>query len=424
MNALQSLLGLAAFCAIAWLFSENRRKFEWRVVLPGLALQLLLALILLKVEAFRNGLRSLNHVVEALSTATAAGTSFVFGYLGGAPLPFAEPPPGSTFILAFQALPIVMVISALASLLFYWKILPIVVRGFSWALQKTLRVGGAVGVSAAANIFVGMVEAPLFIRPYLNKMTRSELFIVMTAGMATIAGTVMVLYASILTPVLGASALGHLLVASIISAPAGIVIARIMVPESGEITHGHLIEEHPATGAMDAITHGALDGLKLWLNIIAMLVVLVALVHLINQMLGALSGVINGLFGTELAAWTLQGGLGAIMQPLVWLMGVPWQEARIGGELMGVKVVLNEFLAYIQLGQTPTEALSERSRVILAYALCGFANFASLGIMIGGMGAMAPERRSEIVGMGLRSIVSGVLSTMMTGAVAGLILAF
>ncbi len=424
MSAAQSLLGLVVFCLIAWSLSENRRRIEWRTALSGLGLQLVLALALLKLEFFRNALLSLNTVVTAIEASTTAGTSFVFGYLGGAPLPFSEPYGGAAFILGLKALPIVLVMSALASLLFYWKILPVIVRGFSFALQKTLGVGGAVGVSTAANVFVGMVEAPLFIRPYLNKLSRSELFTVMTGGMATIAGTVMVLYALTLKPVLGEGALGHLLVASIISAPAAIVVARLMLPEEGEATSGHLIEEHPATSSMDAITHGALDGLKLWLNIIAMLIVLVALVHLVNMILGGATGAVNSALGTEFPALKLETMLGFLMQPLVWLMGVPWQEARVGGELMGVKVVLNEFLAYIQLSQIPPEALSERSRVILTYALCGFANFASLGIMIGGMGAMAPERRSEIVDLGLRSILSGVLATMMTGAVVGLILAF
>lgn len=424
MTALQSLLGLLVFCLIAWGVSENRKRVEWRVVLTGLLLQIIIAVALLKLPFLRDALLSLNVIVSSIDAATRAGTSFVFGYLGGGPLPFAPPQPGQDFILAFRALPIVLIMSALSSLLFFWKIMPIVVRGFAWVFQRTLGIGGAVAVSQAANIFVGMVEAPLFIRPYLKNLTRSELFTIMVGGMATIAGTVMVLYALTLQPTLGEAALGHLLVASIISAPASIVIARLMTPETAEPTPGHMNEPHPATTSMDAVTHGAMDGLKLWLNIIAMLITLVALVHLVNLMLGGVSNGINAATGWGLPNFTLEGALGWLMAPLVWLMGVPWNEAVIGGQLMGVKVVLNEFLAYLQMSAVPPEALSERSRLIMAYAICGFANFGSLGIMIGGLGQLAPERRAEIVALGLKSIFAGTLATMMTGAVVGLIYAF
>lgn len=424
MTALQSLLGLLVFCLIAWGVSENRKRIEWRVILTGLALQIVIALALLKLPFLRDALLSLNVIVSSIDAATRAGTSFVFGYLGGGPLPFAPPQPGQDFILAFRALPIVLIMSALSSLLFFWKIMPVVVRGFAWIFQRALGIGGAVAVSQAANIFVGMVEAPLFIRPYIKKLTRSELFTIMVGGMATIAGTVMVLYALTLQPTLGEAALGHLLVASIISAPASIVIARLMTPETEAPTPGHMNEPHPATTSMDAVTHGAMDGLKLWLNIIAMLITLVALVHLVNLMLGGVSDGINALTGWGAPTFTLEGALGWIMAPLVWLMGVPWNEAVIGGQLMGVKVVLNEFLAYLQMSAVPPEALSERSRLIMAYAICGFANFGSLGIMIGGLGQLAPERRPEIVSLGLKSIFAGTLATMMTGAVVGLIHAF
>ncbi len=424
MTALQSLLGLFVFCFIAWSVSENRKRVEWRVVLTGLLLQFVVAVALLKLPFLRDALLSLNVIVSSIDAATRAGTSFVFGYLGGGPLPFTPPQPGQDFILAFRALPIVLIMSALSSLLFFWKVMPVVVRGFAWVFQRTLGIGGAVAVSQAANIFVGMVEAPLFIRPYLKNLTRSELFTIMVGGMATIAGTVMVLYALTLQATLGEAALGHLLVASIISAPASIVIARLMTPETAEPTPGHMNEPHPATTSMDAVTHGAMDGLKLWLNIIAMLITLVALVALVNLMLGGVTQSINALTGWQLPALTLEGTLGWIMAPLVWLMGVPWSEAAVGGQLMGVKVVLNEFLAYLQMSTVPPEALSERSRLIMAYAICGFANFGSLGIMIGGLGQLAPDRRAEIVGLGLKSIFAGTLATMMTGAVVGFIYAF
>jgi CNT family concentrative nucleoside transporter len=284
-----------------------------------------------------------------------------------------------------------------------------VVRSVAWALQKTLGIGGALGLGTAANIFVGMVESPLFIRPYLLQMSRSELFALMTTGMATIAGTVMVLYATILSQALP-DAMGHILTASIISAPAAIMVARLMVPETGAGTAGELTAPAAYAGTMDAVIRGTADGLKLLLNIVALLIVLVALVSLLNQILG-LAGDIS-----------LQKILGWIMAPVVWLMGVPWAEAQNAGALMGTKTILNEFVAYLELAQLPKEALSEHSRLIMTYALCGFANFGSLGIMIGGMAGMAPERREEIVGLGLKSIVSGTLATCLTGTVVGLII--
>ncbi|MCR9141997.1 MAG: nucleoside:proton symporter [bacterium] len=418
--ALQAILGIIVFCGIAWALSENRKNVPVRMIAVGLGLQIILALILLRWSDARHALLYLNHIVTAIDEATRAGTSFLFGYLGGGDLPFEEPYPGAGFILAFRALPIVLVMSALSALLFYWKILPAIVRGLSFVLQKLLGIGGALGVGTAANIFVGMVEAPLFIRPYLSKMTRSEIFAIMTVGMATIAGTMLVLYALTIQPIVGDGALGHLLVASIISAPAALVIAQIMVPqEAGTETGGEIAEAHPAQGAMDAITYGTLEGLKLWGSIVAMLIVLVALVNLVNQ---GLAGITHLFMGAEAEAVTLQMILGYIMAPFVWLMGVSWSEAPAAGQLMGVKIVLNEFLAYIQLAQTPAEAISENSRLILVYAICGFANLGSLGIMIGGLCTMAPERRSEIVSLGFKSIVSGNLATMMTGAIAGIIM--
>ncbi len=409
----QSLLGLSALLLLAWLFSENRRAFPLKAVLAGMAVQLALAVLLLKLPLFQQAFFVLNDMVMALDTATKAGTSFVFGFLGGADLPFDEKSPGSSFVLAFRVLPLVLVISALSALLYYWRILPLVVRGFSWLLRRSLGVGGALGLGTAANVFVGMVESPLFIRPYLASMSRGELFALMTAGMATIAGTVMVLYAGFIADVIP-GAMGHILTASLISAPAALTVARIMLPDRTD-TQAELGRERQDGSAMDAVTRGTLDGLQLLLNIIAMLVVLVALVHLANQVLGLLPAV-----GDE--PLSLQRILGWIMAPVVWLLGVPWAEAHIAGSLMGTKTVLNELLAYLQLAQLPEGALSERSRLIMTYALCGFANFGSLGIMIGGMGAMCPERRGEIVALGMRSIVAGTLATCMTGAMIGVLI--
>lgn len=285
--ALQSAFGFVALFLIAWLLSENRRAVPWRIVISGALLQIVLAAALLKVPLFRDLFLTLNDLLSALEKATQEGTRFVFGFLAGGPQPFEERPGASSFVLAFRALPLILVVSALSSLLFYWRVLPAIVRTLSIALEKTMGVGGAVGLSAAANIFVGMVEAPLFVRPYLKAMSRGELFIVMTCGMAGIAGTVMVLYAVILGPVVP-EAMGHILSASIISAPAAILIAAVMVPPRGEPTSGQISLPQQATSSMDAVTRGTLDGLALLLGIVAMLIVMIALVTLANLGLGLL----------------------------------------------------------------------------------------------------------------------------------------
>lgn len=415
MSILQSAVGLLIFLSIAWLLSEQRRRVPWRTVLAGLALQLALAVVLVKLPLSRHLFLIANDIMLSLERATAAGTSFVFGYLGGAPLPFQQSYIGTSFILAFRALPLVLVISALSALLFYWRVLPVIVQGCSRALQRTMGIGGAVGIGAAANVFVGMVEAPLFVRPYLRETSRGELFMIMTCGMATIAGTVMVLYATILQSVIP-DAMGHLLVASIISAPAAIIIAALMVPPEGDTTAGTVVPPQAAESSMDAITKGTLQGVGLLLNIVAMLIVLVALVSLLNQILGLLPAL-----GGE--AITLQRALGYLLAPLVWLMGVPINETLTAGALMGTKTVLNELIAYTELAHLPPEALSERSRLILTYAMCGFANPGSVGIMVGGLGTMVPERRGDIVALGLKSIIAGTLATSMTGAVIGILTA-
>jgi CNT family concentrative nucleoside transporter len=410
---LQGSAGLVVFLLLAWLMGENRKQVSLKMVVVGIGAQVITGLILLKVAVFRQFFLVLNDGVMALAAATTAGTTFVFGYLGGAPLPFVETYPGAAFVLAFRALPLVLVISALSALLFHWRILPLVVKGFSWCLRKTMGLGGAEGLGVSANVFVGMVESPLFVRPYLEKMTRSELFTLMTAGMATIAGTVMVLYASILGDAIP-GVMGHILTASIISVPAAVTVAKVMVPETGSPTGGQLVVANPDAGSMDAVTRGTLQGVELLINIVAMLVVLVALVHLVNTMLG----VFPDMGGRPL---TLQRVLGGVMAPIVWCMGVPWQEAPVAGGLMGVKTILNEFIAYLELSRLAPGTLSDRSMLIMTYAMCGFANPGSLGIMIGGMGTMAPGRRSEIVALGLRSVVAGTLATCMTGAVVGIL---
>ena len=414
MIALQAMLGLGVFVGIAWLLSEHKRRFPWREVLAGLALQFGIAALLLGVPAARHLFLWANTAVIALTDATRAGTAFVFGYIGGGEPPFQPDGAGSSFVLAFQALPLILVLSALSALLFYWRVLPVVIRGASLVLQRAFGIGGALGVGTAANVLLSMVESPLVIRPYLKEMNRSELFALMSVGMATLAGTMLVLYASIIGTVLD-DALGHLIVASLISLPAALLIATVMIPPTAPSTAGELMPEpEPVTSAMDAITRGALRGLELLFQIVALLVVVIALVALVNAMLAALPAVAG-------EALSLERMLGWGFAPLAWLMGIPWAEAHVAGSLLGVKTILNEMVAFLQLAELGEDALSTRSEVILIYALGGFANLGSLGILIGGLGALVPERRSEIVALGLRSIIAGTLATLMTGAVVGLL---
>jgi concentrative nucleoside transporter, CNT family len=421
MLQLQSAFGVFALLAIAWAFGENRRAVSLRQTAIGLGVTFLTALALIKLPLVAHAFGAINDAVGAISAASRAGTSFVFGYLGGGTLPFELKAPGADFILAFQALPVVLIMSVLTTLLFYWRILPPVVRGMAWLLERTLGVGGAVGLSTAANIFLGMVEAPLFIRPYLAQLTRSELFLVMTGGMAGIAGTVLVLYATLLAPLIPDAA-AHFVIASVLGAPAAILVSLIMVPETNARHTGATLGDPGVAGdpgmhassTMDAIVKGTTAGLELLLNIVAMLIVLVALVHLGNAILGLLPDA-----GGK--AISLQRLLGYAMAPVCWLMGLPWPQAITAGALMGVKTVLNELIAYVDLSKLGPDTLDPRSRLIMLYAMCGFANFGSLGIMIGGLGTMAPERRDEINSLGLKSIVSGTLTTCLMGAIVGVL---
>src|SRR5258707_9289054 len=412
---MRGLRGIAAILLFAWLLSEDRFRVAWRVVAAGVLLQFGLALLFLKFPPAAAAFLVLNRAVEALQKATDAGTGFVFGYLGGGDLPFAETRPGASFIFAFRALPLVLVISALAPLLFYWGVLQRVVQGFAWVLRRTVGVGGPLGLGAAVPIFVAHIEGPLLIRPYLLRLERGELFALMSCGMAGIAGTVMVLYASLVGPVIP-NALGNILIAAVISTPAALAIAALMVPFRPDPSASvQLALDDPPVSAMDAIAKGTRDGIVFLLNIVAMLVVTIALVSLVNAALGLLPDVAG-------APVTLQRLFAYAFRPIMWLIGVPGPEIAAAATLMGSKTVLNEFIAYVDLAHLPPDALDTRSRLIMTYALCGFANFGSLGILIGGMGAMVPERRAEIVRLGLRSILSGTLATCMSGAVVGLLL--
>lgn len=422
MVTLQALFGLVVFIGIAVLFSEQRRMLNWQLLAAGLGLQFLVAFVMFRFELLQALLNALNQVVVAIADATETGSLFLFGYLGGDPsnvaYPFSIDNPEATVILAFRILPLILIFTVLSAILWHFRILPLIVRGFSVVLRRAMGVSGAVGFSAAANIFIGMVESPALIRPYIKGLTRSELFVVMSCGMATIAGTVMVLYSVILGEVID-NALGHILTASVISAPAAIMLALIMVPatpkDSAKIAGGDVVDiSTDYHNVMDAIVRGTSDGLKLMVNVGAMLLVFIALVALFNSALLLVPYSSNDPL-------TLQTILGWMFAPLVWLMGIPWQEAQLAGTLMGIKTALNELLAFLALVDLPAESLSDKSTIIMTYALCGFANFGSLGIMIAGLTGMCSERTREIVALAPKSLVSGTLATCMTGTIAGLL---
>ncbi len=421
---MQSLAGLIALPAIAWLLSEDRRlaagRGLFRIVVGGIVLQIAIAALMLNVPPVRAAFDWPGRAVEALQSATGEGMRLVFGYLAGGPAPFAVVKHETSFILAFQALPLVLIVSVLSKLLYHWGILQAVVRAFAWGLERTLGVSGPVGTSAAANIFVGMVEAPLLVKPYLAGMSRAGLFATMTVGMAGIAGTVLAIYATILGSQLPGAA-GHLIVASVISVPAALLLSALMVPDDAPpataaavAAPAEIEDENAPRTSMDAIAQGTREGVDLLVAVTAMLVVAVALVALANMILK--SAVTP--FGLTLS---FQQILGWVFAPLAWLVGIPWAECALAGSLLGVKTILNEFIAFLQLGALPADALSPRSRLIMTYALCGFANLGSLGIMLGGLVAMAPSRRDAILALGPRTIVSGTLATLMTAAVVGLL---
>ena len=412
LNIAHAVVGMSGFALIAWLCSENRRAIPWSIVLRGLLLEFVLAVVLLRMPGAASAFGALNQGLLALQSATRAGTSLVFGYLGGGTLPYVESSPGAGFVLAFQALPVVIVMSALSALLFHWRVLPAVVRAVSRLLERSLGIGGAVGLSTAANVFVGMVEAPLLVRPYLAHVSRGELFMILSAGMAGVAGSVMALYAGIIGPHVP-GALGHILAASFISAPAAIAFSALMVPPQGPPTGSETGLAREDASSMEAITRGTTEGLALVLNIVGMLIVLVALVALANSLIA--------LIPHDGQPWSLQRMLGIMMSPLAWLAGVSWAEAPVAGALLGTKTVLNELVAYLDLAALPPEELSARSRLIMTYALCGFANLGSLGIMIGGLVSMVPERKREILQLGPRTLVSGTLASLSCGALVGLL---
>ena len=413
MSILQGLLALLVLLAIAFAISENRRAIPLRAVIGGVLLQIALALLFIKFPPAVAAILTLTHGVEALQRATDAGTSLVFGFLGGAPLPYAETKPGASFILAFRAFPMVLTISALATLLFYLGVMQRIVAAFAFVLRRTLGVGGPLGVGAATHIFVGMVEAPLIVRPYLTTMSRGELFALMSCGMAGIAGTVMAIYGAILSSAIP-GALPNIISAAIISTPAALALSALMIPFTPDDRPTAIEIADPSANAFEAIVRGTMDGVKIFAGIVALMIVLVALVHLADAALSLLPE-IGG------KPVSIRAGFALLFRPLVWLIGVPWPETETAAMLMATKTALNEFVAYLDLAALPEGALSPRSKLIMTYALCGFANFGSLGIMIGGMTTMAPERRHDIVTLAPRSLVTGTLATLMSGAVVGMV---
>ena len=411
----QSLLGLATFIAIAYTLSEDRSRAPWRAVGLSLLAQVVLALATLRVAPIRDGLSWLSGGVDALKRASDDGARFMFGYLAGGPPPFELANPDANFVVAFQVLPLVLVVSALSALLFHVGVLPRVITLFAAALQKTFKLSGPLGFSAAASVFLGIIESPLLVKPYLAKMTRSDLFALMTCGMSTIAGTVLVLYAQIVEQVLE-GAVGHLLVASVVSVPAALALSRLMIPpDPNDLEDSSRYDHERGEGtAIEATLEGVTDGVSMVVHIAAIIIVLFAFVSLANQGLALIPH-------AEGDPVTLQYLASLPMRPLVWLAGIPWAESAQAANLMATKTVLNEFVAYLTMARLPAGALSPRSQLIMTYAMCGFANLGSLGILAGGLGAAAPERREEIVSLATRALLSGTLATLMTGAIIGLI---
>ncbi len=411
---LRSFAGVFVFMAIAWVLGP-RKMPPVKLMLGAVAVQFVITIVLFSFAPTRAFLTSLTAVVEGLQAVTIQGTSFVFGYLGGGEIPFEvrEGAEGLTFLFAFQALPMVIILSAISAVLWRWRVLEFIVRGFAVMFRRILDLSGAASLGAAANIFLGQTESPLLIRPQLPSISRSDLFLIMTVGFATVAGSVMALYASQLSTVLDDAA-GHILTASLISVPAAVVLARLMLPQDEAVEQQARKTYVPVklyASTMDAVTSGVQDGMKLFANIVVMLVVFTAIVALVNSALGGLPEVTSEPI-------TIQRVLGWIFAPLVWLAGLPWSEAQTGGAVMGLKTALNELFAYDALASSPEE-LSPRSRLIMTYAACGFANFSSMGILTGGLLVVAPSRRDDILALTPRALISGTLATLMTGAVVG-----
>ncbi|MGD9865813.1 MAG: NupC/NupG family nucleoside CNT transporter, partial [Pseudodonghicola sp.] len=415
LHNLQGLIGIAAILLLAWGISEDRRSRPgWRWVGGALVMQLVIALVVTRIPFVWTVVGFANQAVSAVETATLAGSSYMFGYTGGAPIPFVmkpgvEPP----LIIAFQILPLIIVFSAISAVLWHWGVLPAVVRGLSWVLRRTLGVSGVVGLGGGATIFLGVVESPLVLRAWFDRMSRSELFMIMVLIMATISGAILVLYATTLSKTVP-NAVGHMIVASLISLPAAVLVARLMIPGDRTADTEDAEADLEYESSMDALIRGTMEGVTLVLAVIGIIVVVFALVNLADQAL-ALVPPVDG------APLTLRRVFGWIFSPAMWAIGVPWDQAPTAGSLMGTKAILNEYVAYLDLAALPAGTLDSRSLLIVTYALCGVANLASVGLIVSTISTLSPKRRSEVAGLGMKSWLAGNMVSMMTGAMIGLV---
>ena len=415
-SLLQIIIGFVGLVCIAVPFSQNISSINYRHIFAAIILQIVLAFPLLKIPFIVQIFAYLSEGVTALQAATQEGAEFVFGYLSNSSTsPFESSGTGNSMIFAFQILPLIIVISSLSALLWFWNILPLIIRAISKIFEKLFIIGGPIGLGATANIIMGQVEAPLLVRPYLSKMSEKELLILMTAGMSTVSGSIMIALVSMLAPQFpDINLIQHLVSASILSIPAAIMYANIMIPSS-EVTNfdGNSVPK-VYDSSMDAITRGTRDGLDICLNVGAILIAFIALVSLLNSLLGIFGGWVG------ISDLSLQLILGYIFFPIVWLMGVPLSEPLASAELLGLKTALNEFVAYGALANIEPGALSDRSKLITLYALCGFANFSSVGILVSGISAMAPERKNDLIKVSLKALVGATLASCMTGLVIGI----
>lgn len=410
LNFFHIIFGFVGLIVLAFPFSVNYKNIKYKYILYGIVSQLILAAILLKVPFVISFFELLGNGVTVLQNATIEGASFVFGY----------PPSDTSYVyrslletFAFGVLPYIIVMSCISAILWYWGVLPFIVKIISRACQKLFNIGGPVGLGAAANVFIGQVEAPLLIKPFVNKLSNKELLILMTAGMATVAGSVMVALITILEAQFpNENLIQHFLTASILSIPAAIMYANIMIPSDGTTDSDNTNTDKVYKSTMDAITSGTAQGTGIAVSVGTILIAVIALVYIANSLLGF----IGGFFGIGLSIETL---LGYIFAPITWLMGIPWNEAVIAGELLGVKTTLNEFVAYPALASLEEGLLSDRSKLITFYSLCGFANFSSVGILISGIGAMAPERKDDLINVSFKALVAATLASCMTGLVVG-----
>tara|TARA_R110000803_G_scaffold1275_3_gene4217 strand:+ start:3402 stop:4697 length:1296 start_codon:yes stop_codon:yes gene_type:complete len=407
----RALIGIALIYGICWVVSEKRGLFPWRIVIGATVMQFVFALILFWITPVRSVLLQANVLVDGLQNATRAGTGFVFGYVGdnaaAGDLMGSAPPP----LFFFQILPIIIVVAALSAILWHWRILRWITNGFAYIFQRTMGLGGATSLAVSANVFMGMTEAPVLIRPYVKGMTRSELLIMMTAGFATIAGSVLVVYGAFLEGKM-ANPLPQLLAASLIASPAAVAVALTMIPETTPSSERMKEPDFAYASTMDAFSTGATDGLKIVFNIATMLIAALALLWIVN----AGFGMLPDIGGTPLS---IERVLGWIFAPLMYMIGIPWGDASQSGSLMGVKTVLTEFVAFIQLAEVPAEAMDPRTRMITAHAICGFANFGSMGILIGGLSIVEPARRDDFMSLAWRTLLAGTLATSLSGAVVG-----